>query len=53
MKSCLDCVNCQPDAAPDGFCKVANQPAVARFTTDPRNFSNADMSRCPGFVEDE
>lgn len=52
MKTCLDCCNCQPDTAPDGYCKVSDQPAVKRFCADTRNYTNADMSRCPGFRED-
>ena len=50
MKSCLDCCNYSPDDAPDGFCKLANQPAVQRFCSE--NYLDADMSRCPGFRED-
>jgi len=50
--SCLDCVNFSDDA-PDGYCKLANLPAVQQFCNDPANWKNADMSQCPGFVEDK
>ncbi len=52
MKSCLDCCNCQPDTAPDGYCKLANHPAVIAFCNAPETLEDADMSACPGFVED-
>jgi hypothetical protein len=52
MKTCLDCCNCQPDTAPDGYCKLADLPEVQQFCNDPANWEDADMSACPGFVED-
>ena len=52
MKTCLDCCNFSEDG-PDGFCKVANHPSVKRYTSDPANYRNADMSACPGFREDK
>ncbi|QQE67461.1 hypothetical protein GFS31_41740 (plasmid) [Leptolyngbya sp. BL0902] len=50
-KTCLDC--CQfSDDGPDGFCRLANHPAVIEYCRNAHNFIDADMSRCPGFVED-
>jgi hypothetical protein len=51
FKSCLDCVNFSDDA-PEGFCQLGDTPAVIEFANDPDNWEDADMSRCPGFVED-
>ena len=51
IKSCLDCVNCQPDA-PEGFCRLGDTPAIVEFASNPDNYEDADMRRCPGFVED-
>jgi hypothetical protein len=51
FKSCLDCVNCQPDA-PEGFCRLGDTPAIVEFASNPDNYEDADMRRCPGFVED-
>ncbi|MBD2428283.1 hypothetical protein [Phormidium sp. FACHB-1136] len=52
FKSCLDCVNFTDDA-PDGYCKLSDHPAVQQFVCDPATWEDADMSRCPGFVEDK
>jgi hypothetical protein len=52
FKSCLDCVNFTDDA-PDGYCKLADHPAVQQFVCDPATWEDADMARCPGFVEDK
>ena len=49
--TCLDCVNFSDDG-PDGFCKLANHPAVLAFCNDPENWDDDDMSACPGFAED-
>ncbi len=51
FKSCLDCVNFTDDA-PDGYCKLSDHPAVQQFVCDPATWEDADMARCPGFVED-
>ena len=51
-KSCLDCVNITDDA-PDGYCKLSDHPAVQQFVCDPATWEDADMARCPGFVEDK
>ena len=48
--TCLDCVNFSDDA-PDGYCKLAEHPAVIDFCNDPANWDDDDMSQCPGFVE--
>ena len=45
-KTCLDCCNFV------GYCKLADYPPVVAYTSDPKNYGNADMSRCPCFVED-
>lgn len=52
FKSCLDCVNFTDDA-PDGYCKLSDHPAVQQFVCDPATWEDADMARCPGFVEDK
>ena len=52
FKSCLDCVNFTDDA-PDGYCKLSEHPAVQQFVCDPATWEDADMARCPGFVEDK
>jgi hypothetical protein len=49
--TCLDCCNFSEDG-PDGYCKLANHPAIQQFCNDPANWEDADMSACPGFVED-
>jgi hypothetical protein len=46
--TCLDCVN----FSDDGFCKLANLPAIQQFCNDPANWEDDDMSACPGFCED-
>ena len=56
-KSCLDCVNFfedVPDAEDglDGYCRLADYPAVIEFVEDPNAWNGDDMSACPCFVED-
>jgi hypothetical protein len=51
LKTCLDCVNFSEDA-PEGYCKLGDTPAVIEFANDPDAWEDGDMSRCPGFVED-
>jgi hypothetical protein len=50
-RSCIDCCNFSEDG-PDGYCKLAEHPPVIEFCSTPDNWEDADMSRCPGFVED-
>ncbi|MBD2428422.1 hypothetical protein [Phormidium sp. FACHB-1136] len=45
-KTCLDCCNFV------GYCKLADYPPVVAYCRDATNFVDADMSRCPCFVED-
>jgi hypothetical protein len=49
--TCLDCCNFSEDG-PDGYCKLANHPAIQQFCNDPANWEDADMGACPGFVAD-